>query len=525
MKFLIFFFLSFSLSFAVKDFIIKPNYNQNVLYKIISNIFYPEKLDQSIQNDNKNIFFYKGHFRVIIGKDYNSSDTIKQLANNLLDIANYVWNKEIVDFGFRLPRNSNKYYIDIYIGNTDAYNPEVGNITIPSDYCGYATAYTNKTPYFVINPDMDLNIIKVTIAHEFFHTVQYAYGFDEVNDDIWKKNIWFLEATAVMMEDEVYDNVNDYINYLYDYLNNTNDPLTYSDGNIEYGKVLFAKYIEEKYGIEKIKKIFKNYETNETILDDLRKEFNFDNLMLGYAKCLANKSSCFKDGKLFPNIKYFSQSDVDRIYYYGIAFIKSGSNNYLNSSNNEYLQEDFNGTLFKKIDINKNGLIVINKQQDFLPINFTEKNNYLNLKIKKGWNLISNIFANKLNLTKLNGIIFWIYRNGKYKAYSNIENLEKEIIKLGYEVDNKNISQNEGFWVYSDKDINLSFSGSNLADNNVSLKNGWQIVGFSSAFNPKYLNAKIIWEYDENWSYYGDEDINLSKIDYIKVNKGYFILK
>ena len=56
------------------------------------------------------------------------------------------------------------------------------------------------------------NQIKVTISHEFFHTIQYAY-FDETKIDYnkWEKAIWWLEATSVLMEDEVYNDVNDYL--------------------------------------------------------------------------------------------------------------------------------------------------------------------------------------------------------------------------------------------------------------------------------------------------------------------------
>jgi hypothetical protein len=95
----------------------------------------------------------------------------------------------------------------------------------------------------------------------------------DVTDYIWYKNIWFLEATAVLMEDEVFDDVNDYVNYLRSYLNNTNSSIEKYNSSIEYGKVIFAKYLREKYGLEFIKQIFENYSLNETTLDALKGEF------------------------------------------------------------------------------------------------------------------------------------------------------------------------------------------------------------------------------------------------------------
>jgi hypothetical protein len=523
-RILFIFFFFFSYSFAVKDFIIRPHKN---FYKIIYsvNINYPLNLNQKIESDKYNIFKYSGHFRVIFGKDYNNSIFINDLANKILDIANYVWKKEVEEFKFKSPRNSDKFYIDIYIGNTDAYNPEIGYVNIEDDYCGFASAYNNGTPYFVINPEMNINIIKVTIAHEFFHTIQYAYGLDEVSLEIWDKNIWFLEATAVMMEDEVYDYINDYLNYLPYYIYNTNLPLDYSDGEIEYGKVLFAKYIKEKYGIGKIRKIFEDYKTNETILDELKKEFDFNKLMLGFAKCLVNKNICFKEGKFYPNVVFYSENDSKSLGYYGILFVNYGNDNYLSSINYEYLQEDFQGRLNRKINVNNDGLILINKQNDNMNENIINYNNYNGFEIKKGWNLVSNIFADNIDLTKLKGVTFWVYRNGKYKAYSNLKKYEQAIKKANLSMKNNYIFKNEGFWIYSDKDFNLNISKINLADNNISLHKGWQIVGFSSTFKPKYINAKSIWEYDKSWRYYSNRYFNYPKIDLIKPLRGYFIFK
>lgn len=48
--------------------------------------------------------------------------------------------------------------------------------------------------------------LKVTAAHELFHAVQFAYDYNE--------DAWFMEATAVWAEDEVYDGIKDNLHYL-----------------------------------------------------------------------------------------------------------------------------------------------------------------------------------------------------------------------------------------------------------------------------------------------------------------------
>jgi hypothetical protein len=51
-----------------------------------------------------------------------------------------------------------------------------------------------------------LNALRVTVAHELFHAVQYAYDAGEPR--------WFMEGSAVWMEDVVFNAINDYLQYV-----------------------------------------------------------------------------------------------------------------------------------------------------------------------------------------------------------------------------------------------------------------------------------------------------------------------
>ena len=172
----------------------------------------------AILEEAKKAVSNRGVFNAHKGIDKEAAYIIAYLTQEV-DQKIEISEKEVEEYGFKAPKNSQDHYIDIYIANRNAYNLQTNSyVTISSQYAGYATAYSDATPYFVINPSVDLNILKVTIAHEFFHTIQYSYGLDIVSDEIWYKNIWFLEASAVLMEDEVYNNVNDYLNYLFFYI-------------------------------------------------------------------------------------------------------------------------------------------------------------------------------------------------------------------------------------------------------------------------------------------------------------------
>ena len=90
-------------------------------------------------------------------------------------------------------------------------------------------------------PRTQLENVQVTAAHEYFHAVQYAYDATEAS--------WFMEATATWAEDEVYDAVNDNVQYLRaGQLGRPDLSLdrSYTNGN-HYGNWIFFRYLTEKY--------------------------------------------------------------------------------------------------------------------------------------------------------------------------------------------------------------------------------------------------------------------------------------
>ena len=517
-------------SFAVKDYLLKPKLSDYPTVVIL-----PKVISNYTDEDSYNEYLYGEHFRVIYGIDYKDDAQVNALAQNILEIAENVWQKEIEEFGFKPPRNSDKNYIDIYIGNKSAYNDKSGSyVTIGNSYSGYATAYADGTPYFVINPSVSLDIIKVTVAHEFFHTVQYAYGFDSVDDDIWYKNIWFLEASAVMMEDEVYDDVNDYQSYLDYYLSYTNFPIDYYNGGIEYGKVLFAKYIKEKYGMSFIKKILENYDTDKTVLEDIISTFKKENIdingfLLDYGACLADLYDCFEDENITQKPSPRSLEENATVYKYGLLFIDEGGT-YLTGSSPYYAQEDFEGNKNVITDISSNGLIVLNKTYDSFSTDILTYNCYKNLKIHKGWNLISNYTDTAIPLSELGGKIVWLYRNGCYVAYSNDTDIQNAVLKKGYGTEKKLLMPGEGAWVFSEREYEIpmnAFSEKLAALDEINLTKGWNLVFFgSNAFDLDRLNKDLyIWHYDNGWKYYS-KSVNLEdveKLKYIIPGKGYFV--
>ena len=86
--------------------------------------------------------------------------------------------------------------------------------------------------------------LRATAAHEFFHAVQFSYDFLE--------DLWLMEGTATWVEDEVFDDVDDNLQYLADSpLRYPLAPLDYpgtdSDGFV-YGNWIFWRFLSEYLG-------------------------------------------------------------------------------------------------------------------------------------------------------------------------------------------------------------------------------------------------------------------------------------
>jgi len=431
------------------------------MLKIVISIFLFVSLALSYDSytDDKNIYYTSKNFQVIVGKNSSSKE---EMAIKLLDSAQFVWEKEINQLGFKHPINSENRLIDIYIGNTKAYNYETKSYeTISSYYAGWATSYNDNTPYFLINSILDDDLIKVTISHEFFHTIQYSYfNPNNIDDNKWFKNIWWLEATAVLMEDEVYDDINDYINFIEPFFNASYKDIELYNGSDEYSKVIFAKYIKKKYGLEIIKNSLASFEDSGDdgffeILDNLLKKDYNSSMQISlneFAKWVSNSSLYFEDGAYYPPLK---KVDI---------------------SNN--------------ITIEKGGIININ-----------------NLKI--GWNMTSLPTGKLKNIDELNSSIVWSYKNN---LWSN--NITTNL---------NDINSSNGYWVKTDKELSTYFTYFDKTKTlDIStLEKGWHLKGTTNniSINDLDINQDIlIWQYKNN-QWYLFTNIYYNVDDYKKLDK------
>jgi hypothetical protein len=115
--------------------------------------------------------------------------------------------------------------------------PHFAYIVLDKDYTRYGDG----------SAESGLAAERVTAAHEYNHVLQNAYDYLE--------DSWMFESTAVYMEERVYPQINDYLDYVKDWAANTKQPLTSfpppgaQPNNLKpYGSTVWNLWLDRRYG-------------------------------------------------------------------------------------------------------------------------------------------------------------------------------------------------------------------------------------------------------------------------------------
>jgi len=132
---------------------------------------------------------------------------------------------------------------DVYIENlgTQFYGFTQGEDAIN------ATPNDDLTSYIVIDNDFNnrhftrgLNGALVTTAHEFFHAIQFGYRTLKNSEEAF-----YYELCSVWMEDVVFDDINDYFQYLPSFLSQRDIPFN-KFSNSNFGEALWYHFLVKK---------------------------------------------------------------------------------------------------------------------------------------------------------------------------------------------------------------------------------------------------------------------------------------
>jgi len=180
------------------------------------------------------------------------SDGIPDYVQQVLAVAGHVNAVENGKLGWREPRSDGRR--GGRRGKTDVYLKELGR-----QLFGYAAPDRGQGRrggllprhlhgYLVLDNDYDpfqypgtkpKAALEVTFAHEYCHILQM--GYDAYQD------AWMAESTAVWMEDQVYNGINDYLRYVRRWVRLYRTPLT-ANSIREYGATVWNEWLVRRYG-------------------------------------------------------------------------------------------------------------------------------------------------------------------------------------------------------------------------------------------------------------------------------------
>jgi len=182
-------------------------------------------------------------------------------------------------------------------GVVDAYSCY---IEVDNDFFGFKT-----TP---------LQALMVTSAHEYFHAVQVGYRYRD-------EDVFFMEMCSTWMEDFIYKQVNDYLQYINNFFKNINYPFYYTNKSwFEYGSCLWNHMITKKYGVELIRKVWElvpeqtAFNSIQQVLQQYDTTFKLELVSFGlwnyFTGSRANTISYYSEGDLYPEVNFEKEYDI-----------------------------------------------------------------------------------------------------------------------------------------------------------------------------------------------------------------------
>lgn len=335
------------------------------------------------------------HFILISGKDE------QYFQNRLQDIADeieFVYETETKYF----PKPTT-HQIPIYLANTGLTHKDVGNIELPAYIAGYSALDEEGNPFFVINPYVTKEKLKLTLAHEFFHLVQYTY-FDprKMSQKWWLDNLWWLESTAVWAEYLVYPSLKSYIPYANYYASHHCEDIDTANMISEYSKVLIPLYINNP---KIIAQSFASIEKYHTFIEFLDKRYRLDLLLFMVAR------------KHFEGVDPFDDTSCPIIGLYGFDF--SYDDLYQGIS-----------SIFDILPFDSKNMIISKVTSLDNPALYNQKETFT---IQEGWNYLINLTEHPLHKKA------YVYKNARLVQTDTIAPLQ-------------------GYWYYAKKPTTLSWN-------------------------------------------------------------------
>lgn len=238
--------------------------------------------------------------------DTGLDSTSETFVDSALSILTQMWELQVNQLGYLAPVVEEDDRIHLYL-------KELGYIygqSIPLYSSG-----VEVPGYMVIDNDFQnssyptrgLNGLRVTIAHEFFHLVQFAYRYEP-------GQIAAYEWCSVWMEDVAYDPIDDYLWYLYDFFERPDISLLRMDGRHEYASTLFIHLVDQAWGPDLVRETWEQF--------GLHGERLFDQILLTLSEAGISRRevatqfmlwSLYTGSRAVPGFGFEEASDYDTL--------------------------------------------------------------------------------------------------------------------------------------------------------------------------------------------------------------------
>ncbi len=280
-----------------------------------------------------------GHFHIYYDTTgYHAIPDYDRDGNGIPDYLEFValsfdraWQVEVDSLGFQPPPDSSsnpRNHYPVYCKAIRDYGQTVLDYQIPfSNRKAFVTHVEINVDFsFVHYPGVtdpivrDSMAIAVTAAHEFNHALQSGYNLWSDASGSWFQDIWFIESSAVYMEEVVADEVNDYLNYLDDYFRECHHSIDEDRYSLaDYGKVPFEIMLGKMFGRDITRRIWEK-------IVEVRAIPATEKVMAEEATSLQNvfpelakwfyytgdraRGEYFPDAALFPSVPPVSLNDI-----------------------------------------------------------------------------------------------------------------------------------------------------------------------------------------------------------------------
>ena len=217
------------------------------------------KLVQRRPSTQHSLLTPAGHFRVHY--DTEGSDAVNLTDDDANGIPDYIdltatvldsiWVLEVEQLGYNPPPSDNG------LGGGDEYDVYVVELGVGRIRNFYGLTYpgtSGATTYSYLEIDNNftdssyvqtrgLDALRVTIAHEFHHAIQFGYYAHGAGN-------WWQESTSTWMEEVAYPHIDDYLQYLTFFLGEPQRALNSGrlGTNHTYGSAIFSHFLDQRYG-------------------------------------------------------------------------------------------------------------------------------------------------------------------------------------------------------------------------------------------------------------------------------------